>query len=137
MGRKMSKTKPHILIIDDDPSILEMMRLILEEEGKYRVTTAEIVFEHVTEIEHLQPDLILLDFLMHGREVGWTLLQKLKLHRPTKDIPIVLCTAALLDVKEQEPIFTQKGIPILYKPFDVDELLHVVEQILSSSPYAS
>ena len=69
---------------------------------------------------------------MQGRETGWTFLQKLKLHRPTKDIPVVICTAALADVKEQESIFTQKGIPILYKPFDVDELLHVTEQMLSS-----
>ncbi len=128
----MSETKQHILVIDDDPSILELMRLILEGEGNYRVTTTEIVFETVIEIEHLQPDLILLDFLMQGRQTGWTLLQKLKLHRPTKDIPVVICTAALPDVKEQESIFTQKGIPILYKPFDVDELLHVVSQTLSS-----
>jgi CheY-like chemotaxis protein len=49
----MGKTKPHILIVDDDPSTLEMMRLILEEDGKYRVTTTELVFEHVAEIESL------------------------------------------------------------------------------------
>jgi CheY-like chemotaxis protein len=124
--------KSHILIIDDDQSILEMMRLVLEEEGNYRVTTAESTFEEVADIERLQPDLILLDFLLQGRQTGWNFLQKLRLHRPTKDIPIVLCTAALADVKEQEPILIQKGIPILYKPFDVDELLHIVDQILSS-----
>jgi CheY-like chemotaxis protein len=124
--------KSHILIIDDDQSILEMMRLVLEEEGGYRVTTAESTFEEVADIERLQPDLILLDFLLQGRNTGWNFLQKLRLHRPTKDIPIVLCTAALSDVKEQESILIQKGIPILYKPFDVDELLHIVDQILSS-----
>ncbi|HEV2653776.1 MAG TPA: response regulator, partial [Ktedonobacteraceae bacterium] len=106
--------------------------LVLEEEGGYRVTTAESVFEEVADVENLQPDLILLDFLLQGRNTGWNFLQKLKLHRPTKDIPIVLCTAALSDVKEQESILIQKGIPILYKPFDVDELLHIVDQILSS-----
>jgi CheY-like chemotaxis protein len=128
----VSEIKPHILIIDDDRSILEMMCLILEEEGNYRVTTVEIA--DVADVERLQPHLILLDFLMQGRQGGWTLLQKLKSHRPTKDIPLVFCTAALLDAKEQELILTQKGIPILYKPFDVDELLHVVEQLLSSFP---
>ncbi|MBA2285563.1 MAG: response regulator [Ktedonobacteraceae bacterium] len=129
----MSEISPHILIIDDDPAILELMSLILEGEGNYRVTAVEIVFEDVAAIERLQPDLILLDFLTQGRQTGWTLLQKLKLYRPTKDIPVVLCTAALQDVKEQEPVLTQKGIPILYKPFDVDELLHVVEQALTAT----
>ena len=129
----MGKSTPHILIIDDDPSILEMMRLILEEEGRYRVTTREMVFEEVTEVEQLEPDLILLDFLLHGRQLGWTLLQKLKLHPPTKDIPVVLCTAALPDVQAQEPLLAQKGTPVLYKPFAIDELLHIVQQALSSS----
>jgi CheY-like chemotaxis protein len=128
--------KAHILIIDDDQSILEMMRLVLEEEGNYRVTTAESIFEDVTAIERLQPQLILLDFLLQGRQTGWNFLQKLRLHRPTKDIPVVICTAALSDVKDQEPILTQKGIPILYKPFDVDELLHIVAQVISS-PHTS
>jgi CheY-like chemotaxis protein len=128
--------KAHILIIDDDQSILEMMRLVLEEEGNYRVTTAESIFEDVADIERLQPQLILLDFLLQGRQTGWNFLQKLKLHRPTKDIPVVLCTAALSDVKDQEPILMQKGIPILYKPFDVDELLHIVAQVISS-PHTS
>jgi CheY-like chemotaxis protein len=82
-------------------------------------------------VERLQPDLILLDFIMQGRQSAWTFLQKLKLYRPTKDIPLVLCTAALSDVKEQEPILAQKGIPILYKPFDMDELLHIVEEMVS------
>jgi CheY-like chemotaxis protein len=129
----MSKSKPHILIIDDDPSILEMMRLILEEEEGYRVTTRETVFEEAAEVEHLEPDLILLDFLLQGQQLGWTLLQKLKLHPPTKDIPVVLCTAALLDVQAQESLLVQKGIPVLYKPFAMDELLHIVQQELSSS----
>ncbi len=125
--------KPHILIIDDDPSILEMMRLVLEGEGNYRVTTVEIVFEDAADVERLEPQLILFDFLMQGRQMGWTLLQNLKLYRPTKNIPLVLCTAALSDVLEQEPILAQKGIPLLSKPFDVDELLHIVKQVLSSS----
>ncbi len=129
----MSETRPHILIIDDDPAILELMSLILEGEGNYRVTTAEIVFEDVAAIERLQPDLILLDFLTQGRQTGWTLLQKMKLHRSTKDIPVVICTAALQDVKDQETILTQKGIPVLFKPFDVDDLLHVVEQAFAAS----
>jgi hypothetical protein len=44
-GKAMSETRAHILVIDDDPSILEMMRMILESEGNYRVTTAALVFD--------------------------------------------------------------------------------------------
>ncbi|HZO76222.1 MAG TPA: response regulator [Ktedonobacteraceae bacterium] len=129
-------SKAHILVVDDDPSILDMIQLLLEQEG-YRVTTSLVVLEDLADVERLQPDLIILDFKMSERESGWTFLQKLKLHRPTKHIPLFLCTAALSDVREQEPILAQKGIPIVYKPFDVEELLATVEQMLgpgSSEP---
>ena len=45
---------------------------------------------------------------------------------------MVLCTAAQCEVKEQEATLAQKGIPVLYKPFDLDALLHVVKQTLTS-----
>ena len=127
----------HLLIIDDDPSILEMMRLVLEEEGGYQVTIAEMVFADVIEVERLQPDLILLDFRFDAHQDGWNFLQKLKLYRPTMHIPIILCTAGLADVAQQEAILEQKGIPILYKPFHLDELLDVVKKSLAHAASTS
>lgn len=121
----------HLLIIDDDPSILEMMRLVLEGEGGYQVTVAERIFEDVIEVEHLQPDLIVLDFRFGAHQDGWNFLQKLKLHRPTMHIPIILCTGAFTDVSQQEAILEQKGIPILVKPFNLNELLDLVEKCLA------
>jgi len=123
----------HILIIDDDQSILELFRLILEPEG-YQVTIAKSAFENVHEIEQLNPDLIVLDFKLGRQEDGFLLLQKIKMYRPTKDIPIILCTAAVDIVVEQENVLREKGIPILYKPFDIDELLRVVERELEAPP---
>ncbi|GHO53862.1 response regulator [Ktedonobacter robiniae] len=127
----------HLLIIDDDPSILEMMRLVLEEEGGYQVTIAEMIFEDVIDVERLQPDLILLDFRFGAHQDGWNFLQKLKLHRPTMHIPIILCTAGLTDVLQQEAILEQKGIPILYKPFHLDELLDIVAKSLAHAASTS
>ena len=52
------------------------------------------------------------------------------MYPPTKDIPVILCTAALSEMREQEETLRQKKIPVLYKPFDMDELLKLVHQIL-------
>jgi two-component system response regulator HydG len=123
----------HILVIDDDQSILELFRLILEPEG-YQVTLSKSAFEDVQEVDQLRPDLIIMDFKLGRHEDGFLLLQKIKMYRPTKDIPIILCTAAVEIVVEQENVLREKGIPILYKPFDVDELLMVVERLLKNSP---
>ena len=121
---------PLILVLDDDQSILDLYQLVLEEEG-YRVHLTKLSFEKVQEVETLHPDLILLDLKMDGHTDGFLLLQKLKMYRPTKDIPVILCTAGLEMIQKQEEIYRQKGIPILYKPFDLGELLALVRQALS------
>ena len=48
---------------------------------------------------------------------GFRLLQKLKMYPPTEQISIIICTAAVSAIREQEDILQQKGIPLLYKPF--------------------
>jgi CheY-like chemotaxis protein len=59
------------------------------------------------------------------------LLEQIRLYPPTKHIPIIVCTAAVNEMREQEETFHHKGIPVIYKPFDIDELLEVVHQTLS------
>jgi CheY-like chemotaxis protein len=81
-------------------------------------------------VEQLHPDLIILDFKIGTHDEGWLLLQKLWMYQATKNIPLFLCTAALAEVREQEETLRQKGIPILYKPFGIDELLHIIHQCL-------
>ena len=125
-----------VLLIDDDTTVLEMMRLALQAEG-YTVEISLVPFENPRDIEQLQPDLICLDFKFRGRETIWNLLQKLKLYPPTSSIPLILCTAGLADVHEQEPLLREKGIPILYKPFSLDELLSLVHKCVTERPASS
>ncbi len=122
----------HVLVIDDDQSLLELYQMLLEAEG-YQVTTSRVAYEQVSDVENLRPDLILMDMKLGNQESGFLLVQKLRLYRPTKDIPLIICTAAVQTVREQEEIFREKRIPIIYKPFEVDELLHVIYQSLPSS----
>src|SRR5436853_4787361 len=121
-----------ILVVNDDQSILELFHLILENEG-YEVKSSFVVYEDMKDVEQLHPDLIILDVKMGYHAEGLLLLQKLKMYPPTKDIPIIICTAALSEMREQEETLRQKKIPVLYKPFDVDDLLKLVRQFLPES----
>ncbi|SRR5581483_5893758 len=105
----------HMVVPDDDLSTREMLSLAPEAEGRYCVTTAPTPFGDLADLERLAPDLIVLDFKFSGRELGWQSLQKLKLHRATMAIPVILWTAALRDIQEQEPILKYKGIAVLYQ----------------------
>lgn len=115
----------HILVINDTQEILDLFKDILEEEG-FRVTLSSFAFQDVRDVEQIQPDLAILDLLFGDDRQGWQLLQKLKMYRPTADIPIVVCTAALSLVRELEGHLRAKNVFVLLKPFDIDELLDVV-----------
>ena len=119
----------HILILDDDLPTIEMMRMVLESEGLYQVTTVQTLFEDLSEIEQLRPDLILLDFSFGGHQLGGVYLQKLKQTRSTMTIPVIVCTAFFREEQEQDLL--QKGISVLHKPFDIDEFLILVKKQLA------
>src|ERR1700694_5284740 len=115
-----------ILVMNDDDSILELYRLLLEGEAGYQVTLSLIAIEEVSTIEQMQPDLIILDAKLGSAHDGILLLQKLKMYRPTQTIPILLCTAAEDFIRQHEETIRARGVAILHKPFDIDEPLHLV-----------
>ena len=129
--RKGLYMKARVMVVNDDQAILDLYRLLLEGEG-YETHLSMIAIEDVRKIKELAPDCIILDLKLGFGRNGMTLLQQLKMYRPTADIPVILCTAAVKMVREQEDILKQKGIPVVYKPFDVDELLEVVQKALAA-----
>ena len=120
-----------ILVINDDESILELFHLILEGEG-YEVHSSVEAIENVKDVESLKPDVVILDLKMGAQQLGWIMMQKIRMYPPTRHIPMILCTAALNEVKEQEATLQDKGIPVIYKPFDMDELLQAIKNVLPS-----
>ena len=119
----------HIVVINDDESILDLFRMILEGEG-YKVSTSVEAMENVEDVERLKPDVVILDLKIGQQEEGWLMMQKLRMYPPTRFIPLILCTAALNEVRQQEDTLQDKGIPVVYKPFDIDEILKAISSVL-------
>ncbi len=118
-----------ILVINDTQELLEMFRLLLEQEG-HEVVLSGMPILKVSEVEQIRPDLIILDIIFGDQKTGWQMLQMLKMKRSTASIPIIVCTAALREVQEQEGYLISQGIRVLYKPFDIDNLLTLIDQAL-------
>ncbi len=124
-----------VLVINDDQAILDLYGLLLEGEG-YEVHLSKIALENAQQISRIAPDCIILDLKLGFGRNGLALLQQLRMYRPTADIPILLCTAAVKMVRDQRDILEKKGIPVVYKPFDVDELLDQVRRLVESGNQA-
>lgn len=121
----------HILVVNDTQEILELFRAILEEEAGYRVTLTSIQPQMLEVVKEIKPDLIISDHVFGEEKAGWQFLQRLKMDRETANIPLIVCSGAIKELKEMEGYLMSKGIGVLYKPFDVDDLLDMVQTKLS------
>ncbi len=120
-----------ILVVNDTQEILDTFRLLLETEG-YEVVLSSFPFHKVKEITEVAPNLIILDLLFGGEKQGWQMLQLLKMHRETASLPVIVCTAAANAVREMEGYLVSKEVFVVYKPFDIDDLLTTVTTALQS-----
>lgn len=128
-----SADQKHILAINNSEDVLELFRDLLEEEG-YRVTTQRYIDKDLERIAELGPDVIILEYMWAGEDGGWSLLQMLQMNPPTSAIPIVLCTGAIKQVSELKPRLEEKGVRVVLKPFNLDELLEVLREALGDEP---
>jgi DNA-binding response OmpR family regulator len=87
----MHSTRKKLLVVDDEPDILEFLHIILEEEGYEVVTSTGRDYP-----EHLQsgglPDLILLDIVLSGAD-GCEVVTSLKGRQETRRIPVIMFSA--------------------------------------------
>lgn len=84
-------TKKYVLIVDDDPDLVETVCMMLEDKG-YEVGKAYDGVEGEEAIKERHPDLLVLDVMM-PRKDGYKLCAELKADSATRDIPIILLTA--------------------------------------------
>ena len=121
-----------ILVINDTQEILELFNDILTEEGYEAILYSQAI-QDMSEIERLKPDLIIVDYIFGGEKSGWQMVQKLRMRRATAKIPLIICTAAVREVREIEGFLRMKGIGLVAKPFDIEDLLEAVRTALQTA----
>lgn len=117
-----------LLVVDDDLDLLEMVKMILEG-ARYEVIAASNGREALEAVADRMPDLILLDMKMPVMN-GWEFAKELR-GRFDHPAPIVVFTAAEDARRRAEEIGAQGW---LSKPFEVVQLLAVVQRHLDASP---
>jgi DNA-binding response OmpR family regulator len=119
---------PHVVVINDDNDLLTVFRELLEGEG-YRVSTLSYPTANLSDLMVLAPDLVVLDMVFGGEDVGWNWLQKMRLDRASVAVPIIVCTAALYLIRDVQEHLSGMGITVVPKPFDIDPFLAEVARL--------
>ncbi len=109
-----------ILIVDDNPTNLEVIAETLSNEG-YKVAIATSGERAIQQVERRTPDLILLDVMMPGID-GFETCKRLKSNVNTCDIPIIFMTA-LADTDHKIKGFDLGAVDYITKPFQEQEVL--------------
>lgn len=121
--------KKRILVVDDEPELVEMIKLRLEA-NDYDVITA-YDGEQALDIVKEKPDLILLDIIMPKID-GYEVAARLKQSDRTSSIPIIMLTAKG-QVEDVEKSYAVGAIDYIVKPFDPRLLLEKIRKSLNRS----
>ena len=125
-------SRKHVYVVNGSPEFLDVIRALLQDEN-YNVTTTNFVPESFRTIEAAQPSMLIIDLVL-GEIAGWDLLRQLRGSVSTNTIPILLVstTRQLLDrAREEHDAFG--GDSYLIKPFDLDDLLAIIEQTIGKA----
>lgn len=117
-----------ILVVEDNDDIQLLFRLILESEG-YEVSIARNGSEALESLTTICPQLILMDIMMpdvSGIEVA----RSIKQQQNYESLPILLVSA--VDRLQERQLNYSKASDILYKPFNLDDLVSKVSQLIAN-----
>lgn len=117
-----------ILCIEDEPEMIDLMRLILGRRG-YNVKGAAGGVEGIRQVRQIHPDLVLLDLMMPVMD-GWEVYQQMKADESTRDIPVIVVTAKAQNIDRVLGLHIAKVNDYLAKPFSPQELVDSVEKVL-------
>ncbi|MEJ2369019.1 MAG: response regulator [Acidobacteriota bacterium] len=127
----MAEQKHKILVIDDNPDLLDIVEAVLSESG-FMVAKALSGESGLSVARNLQPHLILLDLNMPVMD-GWEVLKLLKSEESTCNIPVAIFSVRV-DIKDKIFGLQRGAVDYISKPFQYDQLADRVKRILASQP---
>jgi two-component system phosphate regulon response regulator PhoB len=125
-------TAPTIAIVDDDAELLDLLGMVLGDQGwgvlAFTDSTAALAL-----LAEAPPTIIMLDLRFGSIRSGWDVLQEVRKTPALETIPVILCSGDIEHLREKEEWLAEQGIGVLPKPFDLDVLDATLEGALKGS----
>ncbi len=127
--------KRKALIVDDDEELVELIRDVLEADGRFDVRAANNGFDAGMMVKEYHPDIIVLDVMLpdiNGREVC----QRVRTD-PTLDDVKIICISGMVEQDKIADLLAAGADAFQQKPFEIEELIERVCQLLDMEPVAT
>ena len=123
---------PTVLVVNDDPDMLQMYEAVLEELG-HRSELREDMNPKPGDVIAAGADALVIDLQADSDQLaGLRAVEVIRAHPATRGLPIVMATAAAEDVRPLISRLKELDVPVLIKPFAIDKLRAVLEMVLPS-----
>jgi len=129
------KVAKRILCIEDEPEMIDLIRLILGRRG-FEVSGASGGMAGIKAVREQLPDLVLLDLMMPDMD-GWEVYQQMKANETTRNIPVIVVTAKAQNIDKVLGLHIAKVDDYISKPFSPQELMSSVEKVISQKKTVS
>lgn len=116
----------HVLLIEDEPNIIEAISFILRQDG-WKVSTHSDGQKAAEIAAKAAPNLVILDVMLPGKS-GFEILQELRADKVTKDVPVLMLTAKG-QAKDRQTAESFGANRYMTKPFSNQEMLDVVREL--------
>lgn len=117
-----------IMVVDDEPDTVDLIKLVLETEG-FEVVAAYSGKECLEKLEEEKPALVLLDIMMPEMD-GWEVMHKIK--EKYRDLPVAILTVRDQDIDKMLGLHVLKADDYITKPFGRKELVERVKKMVES-----
>ncbi len=126
-----------VLVVDDEPDILETMEFSLSRRG-FTVATAVDGLEGLDKAKRFPPDVMILDVMLpgcNGYEVSRMLKEWMENDPQAAIFPILLLTARKVDTREREKFVAtwSRADACIYKPFEMDEVVATISRLAAGA----
>jgi DNA-binding response OmpR family regulator len=121
--------RPRVAVVDDDPSCLQLVRELLEDEG-FEVETLDDLRGGYEFIKACEPDLIILDLVQERQPIGLGVLAALAQDPSLRGVPLIVVSADAVRLQQLASGLEDQGFSTLGKPFDLHVLVELVRPTL-------
>ena len=126
---------PRITVVNDNPEFLELVHDILEGD-RYDATTIDGDRpDALARIRESRPDLLIIDLRLGTQGLnGWRIAQKVRAEEEFDGLPVLVCSADVLALKEiEEDLARERQVESLSKPFSIGQLTEAVDRLISEA----
>jgi len=124
----LQPSRKRVLVVDDDPALVEMLVEILEADGRFEVQTASNGFDAGMRTREFRPDVIVLDYLLPDIN-GNAVISRIRSDPTLKDVKIII-VSGVVNREEVESLVECGADDFLQKPFSIDDLVKRITELV-------